>query len=91
MDTADFHCFTRSRYERISIHHSRPAGALVRAAKAYTSKITISCGEKSAQLTRLMAVMGLGIKQGQTVTVTIDGSDEDKAFEELQTQFRENA
>ena len=23
--------------------------------------------------------------------VTIDGSDEDKAFEELQTQFRENA
>lgn len=69
--------------------HARPAGALVRAAKAYTSKITISCGEKSAQLTR--AVMGLGIKQGQTVTVTIDGSDEDKAFEELQTQFRENA
>ena len=68
--------------------HARPAGALVRAAKAYTSKITISCGEKSAQL---MAVMGLGIKQGQTVTVTIDGSDEDKAFEELQTQFRENA
>ena len=35
--------------------HARPAGALVRAAKAYTSKITISCGEKSAQLTRLMA------------------------------------
>ena len=25
------------------------------------------------------------------VEVTIDGSDEDKAFEELQTQFRENA
>ena len=35
--------------------HARPAGALVRAATAYTSKITISCGEKSAQLTRLMA------------------------------------
>ena len=71
--------------------HARPAGALVRAAKAYASKIIISCGEKSAQLTRLMAVMGLGIKQGQTVTVTIDGPDEDRAFEELQMQFRENA
>ena len=35
--------------------HARPAGALVRAAKAYASKVTISCGEKSAQLTRLMA------------------------------------
>ena len=38
-------------------------------------KITISCG-KNRHVTRLMAVMGLGIKQGQTVTVTIDGSDE---------------
>ena len=38
-----------------------------------------------------MAVMGLGIKQGQTVTVTIDGPDEDKAFAELQVQFLENA
>ena len=44
-----------------------------------------------ARRRRLMAVMGLGIKQGQTVTVTIDGPDEDKAFEELQVQFRENA
>ena len=25
--------------------HARPAGALVRAAKAYASKVTISCGE----------------------------------------------
>ena len=71
--------------------HARPAGALVRAAKAYTSKITIACGEKSAQLTRLMAVMALGIKQGQTVTVTIDGPDEDRALEDLQAQFRANA
>ena len=71
--------------------HAHPAGALVRAAKTYESRITIACGERSAQLTRLMAVMALGIKQGQTVTVTIDGPDEDKAFEELQAQFRENA
>lgn len=27
--------------------HARPAGALVRAAKAYESRITIACGEKS--------------------------------------------
>ena len=63
----------------------------MRAAKAYESRITIACGEKSAQLTRLMAVMALGIKQGQTVTVTIDGPDEDRALEDLQAQFRANA
>ena len=47
--------------------------------------------EKSRAADAAMAVMGLGIKQGQTVTVTIDGPDEDKAFAELQVQFRENA
>ena len=71
--------------------HARPAGALLRAAKAYASLATISCGAKSAQLTRLMAVMGLGIKQGQTVTVTIYGPDEDKASAEMQVQFLGNA
>ena len=38
-----------------------------------------------------MAVMALGIKQGQTVTVTIDGPDEDRALADLQAQFRANA
>ena len=70
--------------------HARPAGALVRAAKAYTSKITISCGEKSAQLTRLMAVMGLGIKQGETITVTVEGDDEAVAAEEIAAFLNEN-
>ena len=37
----------------------------------------ITKGEKSAAATKLMAVMGLGVKTGETITFTIEGGDEE--------------
>lgn len=55
--------------------HARPAGLLVKAAKALDSTITLeTAAGRSAAATRLMAVMGLGIKQGDTVTVTVEAA-----------------
>lgn len=70
--------------------HARPAGMLVKEAKKYESKITIEANGKSAEATKLMAVMGLGVKCGQTVTITIDGADEDTAYENIKTFFESN-
>ena len=57
--------------------HARPAGMLNKEAKKYQSAIMIHRGEKSANVLRLMAVMQLGVKCGETVKVTIEGADED--------------
>ena len=70
--------------------HARPAGLLAKAAKAYQSTITLQKGEKSANVTRLMAVMGLGVKCGDTVTVSAEGADEDTAIAEMETFFQQN-
>lgn len=70
--------------------HARPAGLLAKAAKAYQSTVTLYKGEKSANVTRLMAVMGLGVKCGDTVKVTAKGADEDTAIAEMETFFKEN-
>ena len=70
--------------------HARPAGALVKEAKKYESKLTISCNGKSAEATKLMAVMGLGVKCGQTVAVSVEGADEDTAEKEIKTFFETN-
>lgn len=70
--------------------HARPAGLLAKEAKAYTSKITIHAGEKKAEATKLIAVMGLGVKCGQTVTIEVDGADEDKAVEDMKVFFENN-
>ncbi len=70
--------------------HARPAGQLAKEAKAFSSQITVSKGEKSAEATKLMGLMSLGVKQGDTVVVTAQGADEETAAEKMETFFREN-
>lgn len=70
--------------------HARPAGLLVKEAKKYESKIVISRDGKKAEATKLMALMGLGVKCGDTVTVEVEGADEDTAFEAVKAFFETN-
>ncbi len=56
--------------------HARPAGMLAKAAKALDSEITVTKGEKTVDVTRLLAVMGLGIKCGDTIKININGGNE---------------
>lgn len=70
--------------------HARPAGVLVKEAKKYESKIVIGKDGKTAEATKLMAVMSLGIKCGQKVDVEISGSDEEAAYEGIKAFFEAN-
>ena len=71
--------------------HARPAGLLVKAAKALDSTVTVEkVGGKSSAATKLMAVMGLGVKGGDTVTVTVEGGNEEASLQALEQFFREN-
>ena len=70
--------------------HARPAGLLVKEAKNYSSKITIGMNGKTVEATKLMAIMSLGVKCGNTVEVTVDGEDEDVALEGMKTFFEQN-
>ena len=58
--------------------HARPAGLLVKEA------------QKFSDLKRLFAVMGMGVKCGETVEVSVDGADETEAAQALEQFFREN-
>ena len=62
--------------------HARPAGLLVKEAKN-----TIKKGEKEVDATRVMAVMALGVKQGEKITVNVDGADEDAAVAAMKAFF----
>lgn len=75
--------------EEIGIH-ARPAGLLVKKAKEYDARISITCNERSAELTKLMAIMSLGVKCGDRVTVAAEGPDAEKAAKELEEFFRSN-
>ena len=70
--------------------HARPAGLLVKEAKKFESECTITKDGKTKKLTQLMMLMSLGVKQGETVTVTAEGADEDTAIEGLKAFFEAN-
>ncbi len=70
--------------------HARPAGLLVKKASEFQSKVTIQKGGRSADARRLFALMGLDVKQGDTLKVLIDGSDEETASQALKNFFRAN-
>ena len=60
--------------------HARPAGLLVKEAKKFQSATTLAAKGKTAA----------GVKQGDEVTVQVEGPDEDAAFEALEKFFQEN-
>ena len=70
--------------------HARPAGMLVKEVKNFQSKVTLEKDGKSVDASRLMAVMGMGVKKDQTVTVTVEGDDEDAACEAIKAFFETN-
>lgn len=81
--------FTYTITDPVGIH-ARPAGLLAKKAREFESVITIDKNGKSAAATKLMALMGLGIKCGENVTVTVEGADEEKASAEMEKFFSEN-
>ena len=70
--------------------HARPAGLLVKLAKQYYRAITIEKNGKTCDMRKLMAVMGMGIRQGETITVTAEGEDEAAAIEAVEKFLTEN-
>ena len=70
--------------------HARPAGMLVKEAKKFQSQIVIGKDGKTAEATKLMAVMGLGVKSGQTIEVEISGEDEKEAYGAIKDFFEAN-
>lgn len=70
--------------------HARPAGLLTKQAKEFESEIIIEHGTAQADATRLMAVMAMGIKCGDTITLKISGKDEDAASAGMEKFLSEN-
>jgi phosphocarrier protein HPr len=70
--------------------HARPAGILVKEAKKYKSSIAILKDGKSGDLKRIFSVMALGVKKGETVTIQVNGEDEDAAAAAVEEFLKAN-
>ncbi|WP_160664730.1 HPr family phosphocarrier protein [Colidextribacter sp. OB.20] len=71
--------------------HTRYAGLLAKTAKALDSTITIGrTGSELTLATRILAIMGLNIRKGDTVSVSVDGGNEETNAGTMEWFFRNN-
>lgn len=79
--------FTYVIKDKLGIH-ARPAGLLAKTARTLDSEVTVEKDDRSAGASKLMALMSLGVKAGDVVTVKISGGDEENS-EKVMREFFE--
>jgi phosphocarrier protein len=65
--------------------HARPASLLIHTAQKYQSKFVLSKNGQSTDLGSLISLMKLRVKCGDTITLNVDGSDEEAALNDFVT------
>ncbi len=70
--------------------HARPAGLLVKEAGKFSSTITIKKADKSADAKRIFAIMSLGVKADEQITIEADGADENDAIVAIEEFMKAN-
>lgn len=70
--------------------HARPAGLFVKCAAAFPASITVSVNGKTADAKRLFALMGLGVRQNDEITVSVEGEGETEAAKAIQKFLEDN-
>ena len=70
--------------------HALPAGGLIKLAGTFNCSITAQGNGSSVDLKHLFGVMSLGIKCGETITISCDGEDEERAEAALLRYLQDN-
>lgn len=81
--------FTYTITDPVGIH-ARPAGMLAKKIEELGASVTIVKDGKCVDTRRLIALMQLGIKGGDTVSFRVEGVNEDKNAQLLLEFLKEN-
>ena len=68
--------------------HARPATTLVRLAKKFKSSVQIKKDDKQIELNSLLNVLGLTLKFGDSISLIIEGHDEQEAADAVEEFFK---
>lgn len=64
--------------------HARPASMFVRKAAEFTSDITVTNGDRSANAKSILSVLTLGVHKGTEIQINAEGEDAGEALLALQ-------
>lgn len=63
---------------------ARPIAMLVQVASQYVSNIYLESEERKVNAKSIMGIMSLGLDTGESVTVSVDGADEEEAMRSIE-------
>ena len=63
--------------------HARPASLLINTSQKYKSLITLSKGDKQADMDSIVSLLKLRVKCGDTIVLKAEGPDESVAINEM--------
>lgn len=70
--------------------HARPAGGVIKTANLFTSDISVELKGRTESLKGgIFALLGMGIRFGDTLKITVNGADEQAAADEMKRTFEE--
>lgn len=67
--------------------HARASGKLIEVTSRYRSSIQLGKGKELIDAKNIMSLLMLGAGKGTTLRLVIDGNDEDKACQAIQSLF----
>lgn len=81
--------FTYTITDELGIH-ARPAGMITKRMKDFSSKTMIGRPDKMVDAAKVIGIMSLCMKQGEELTVTIEGEDEAEAAAAMKALLEEH-
>ena len=70
--------------------HALPAGDMVKLAKGFACSVIATGNGQATDCKKLFGLMSLGVKRGQTLTITCDGPDETTAITAFERYLSDN-
>ena len=70
--------------------HVRPSGVIIQAVDGYPGKISVEAKGMQTDLSNIMGLIAMGLCQGDTVTISVDGPDEEEMLASLSELFGKN-
>ncbi len=60
--------------------HARPAAEFVKLASTFESEITLKYNDEEVDAKSIMSIMSLGVSTGETLNISIEGTDQEAAL-----------
>lgn len=70
--------------------HVRPSGVIMNEISTFSGQISLKHGDTTVEISNIMALLSLGLVQGDRIEIIVEGGDEEAEADKLRELFQRN-